>query len=268
MIGWLIYGNEGLNRNKWFAERLIEAASERGVELLLKKYAVNAAYCGVNGLPDFVIVREIRPEIQKFFEERNVRVFNNFRTAKIANDKYETYLMARRLNLPVMHTVTAERADFFPCVLKTRAGHGGSEVFWINDRAELERAPVGLEDCIAQQPCSDLGKDMRVYSFGGKITAGILRTSDSDFRSNYSLGGCVERAEVSREQEEIVQAIYSELGYDFVGVDFIVNNGRWVLNEIEDVVGTRMLYKCTEIDAAEEYIEYIVNSLKNKSIGY
>ena len=263
MIGWLIYDDQGLKRNLWFAQKLIKAASERGVELILKKYPFDAAYVQGNDLPDFAIVRVIRPDIQRNLEERGVRVFNNFETARIANDKYETYLLGRKLGLPVMQTLPAKQASFFPCVLKTRAGHGGSEVFWTDSRARLESAPVDLNDCIVQKPCSSLGRDMRVYSLGGKILSGILRTSESDFRSNFSLGGKVEVAEVSREQRDIVAAVHAEIGYDFVGVDFIVDDGKWVLNEVEDVVGTRMLYKCTTIDAAEEYIDYIVGIMRS-----
>lgn len=260
MIGWLIYGDEGIKRNKWFAEKIIKAASARGLDLKIVIYdkSLNSL---PKKLPVFAIVRAICPEVQRYLEERGVRVFNNRITAEIANDKYETYLLARRLKIPVMPTLTARNADFFPCVLKTRDGHGGSEVFWINDACDLARAPVKLDKCIVQKPCSDLGKDMRVYSLGGKITAGILRESATDFRSNYSLGGNVREVEVTNEQSETVKRIHEELGFDFVGVDFIRDGGRWVLNEIEDVVGTRMLYKCTSVDAAEEYIDYIAAEL-------
>lgn len=261
MIGWLIYDEQGIKRNVWFAEKLIAVAACYGVELKLKIFAFNAAYVQGNALPDFAIVRTICPEIQRYLQARGVRVFNNFATARVANDKYETFLLGRRLNLPVMHTVPATQANFFPCVLKTRAGHGGSEVFWINSPAELESVPVNLNDCIAQTPCSTLGKDMRVYALGGKIIAGILRSSQTDFRSNFSLGGSVSVAEVSSEQREVVLALHSELNFDFVGVDFIIDSNKWVLNEIEDVVGTRMLYQCTPTDAAEEFLNYIVNAM-------
>ena len=61
-----------------------------------------------------------------------------------------------------------------------------------------------------------------------------------------------------------INKLHTALDFDFVGVDFIRNGGRWVLNEIEDVVGTRMLYSLTDIDAADRYIEYILGKLKEK----
>ena len=61
-----------------------------------------------------------------------------------------------------------------------------------------------------------------------------------------------------------INKLREALDFDFVGVDFIRHDGRWVLNEIEDVVGTRMIYALTDIDAADKYIDYI---LKNKKIS-
>jgi glutathione synthase/RimK-type ligase-like ATP-grasp enzyme len=47
---------------------------------------------------------------------------------------------------------------------------------------------------------------------------------------------------------------------DFIGVDFVFGDGNVYLNEIEDVVGTRMLYSLTELDPARMYMEYIAHS--------
>jgi len=46
--------------------------------------------------------------------------------------------------------------------------------------------------------------------------------------------------------------------FDMVGIDFILDdNGNLVFNEIEDVVGARMLYQCSDIDIVKEYLSYI-----------
>ena len=41
----------------------------------------------------------------------------------------------------------------------------------------------------------------------------------------------------------------------------VFNNGKPIINEIEDAVGTRMLYANTNIDAVKEYISWIVKRL-------
>ena len=47
---------------------------------------------------------------------------------------------------------------------------------------------------------------------------------------------------------------------DFVGVDLLLTDRGPVFNEVEDVVGTRMLYSCTDIDAADRYVRWCVTS--------
>ena len=106
---------------------------------------------------------------------------------------------------------------------------------------------------------------MRVYVLGAEILAAVKRTSDTDFRSNFSLGGKAQITEVPDEVKEIIYRVAGDLECDFVGIDFIRHEGEWVLNEIEDVVGTRMLYSLTDIDAARVYMEYIINKMKKKA---
>ena len=103
----------------------------------------------------------------------------------------------------------------------------------------------------------DRGRDKRVYLLGGKVLACVERHSQRDFRSNFSLGGSAEPADVSDAELRAVRLINGELKPDFVGVDFIYKDGVPLLNEVEDIVGTRMLYELTYIDAVGEYAKYI-----------
>ena len=40
-----------------------------------------------------------------------------------------------------------------------------------------------------------------------------------------------------------------------------MHNGKWVLNEIEDAVGARMLYSLADFDIVKEYAAYIAERL-------
>ena len=46
--------------------------------------------------------------------------------------------------------------------------------------------------------------------------------------------------------------------------DFLFKNNQLVLNEIEDVVGCRMVYTYTDIDIAQCYIDYILKDFYSK----
>jgi len=146
--------------------------------------------------------------------------------------------------------------------VKSCVGHGGSEVFKAFSEEEVANICAEMEERkpIIQEfaPCP--GKDLRVYVMGGRIIASVLRTSDSDFRANYKLGGNAELVEPPEEVREIVKRIIPELMPDFIGIDFVFGEDRVYLNEMEDVVGTRMLYSLTEMDPARMYMEYIAHS--------
>lgn len=253
MHGWLIYDKASAEKNAWFIRRLIELAKENGLSLTLKTDE------DFSRLPDFALVRVIRPDINAKLEKAGVRVFNNAKTARIACDKWQTYLACKDLGVPVLPTAKTYTQEIgLPCIVKTVDGHGGAEVFLAQTGAEVARLQGAYENTVVQKRGAVLGKDMRVYAIGGEIVAGVLRTSEKDFRSNFSLGGQVRLAQADELQKQIVKKLYENLAFDFVGVDFLPDgNGGWILNEIEDSAGARMLYATSNIDIAKLYIEYI-----------
>ena len=42
-----------------------------------------------------------------------------------------------------------------------------------------------------------------------------------------------------------------------MGIDFLPHQNGYVVNEIEDAAGTRMLYRCSNIDMAKVFMEYV-----------
>lgn len=256
MIGWLCYEQENAERNAWLIKRLIELFQGRGISLILK-----TDIDGEN--PDFAIVRAIRPDWNMRLQARGVKVFNNPETSAFCNDKFLSYTQANAWGIPVLATQLLGEPTNYPCVVKSVDGHGGAEVFWADKKEDFIKAKSCLKDkkYILQKPSKTLGKDMRIYALGGKIIACVLRTSQTSFKSNYSLGGMVKLVAPTKKQREIVKRLYEKLRFDFVGIDFIKDGNRWVFNEMEDPVGARMLYAVSKIDIAEKLTEYIVKKL-------
>ena len=92
---------------------------------------------------------------------------------------------------------------------------------------------------------------------GENVVAAVKREAISGFKSNFSLGGSAKEVAPTPSQEKVIALLYKHLEFDFVGVDFIMDNGEWVLNEIEDPVGSRMLYHSTGIDIAKVVMRYV-----------
>lgn len=259
--GWLIYDEAGAKRNEWFIAECQKKAEEIGLRLSLY------IYDGVlpsGSYPDFALVRVIAPRLSAHLVGAGTRIFNNFAVAAVANDKWLTYQAVSGLGLPTMPTAYAAEVCKaspygYPVVVKSRDGHGGAEVFKIESergyRAFFKTHSV--DKYIVQKLCSEGGEDMRVYVLGGEILAAVLRRSATDFRSNFSLGGEVCLVEAPSEVVEMVEKLQAKFAFDFVGVDFIRDEGKWVLNEIEDVVGSRMLYKVAKVDVVGLYLRHV-----------
>jgi glutathione synthase/RimK-type ligase-like ATP-grasp enzyme len=75
------------------------------------------------------------------------------------------------------------------------------------------------------------------------------------------LGGNAEVSTISDEERKIAYALANELDSDFIGVDFVYSDGKPYLNEVEDVVGTRMIYQATKLDPVKAYAKYIEKNI-------
>lgn len=268
MKGWIIYSQKDIEKNKSFVEMFKEHFCKYQIEIeliILEEMSDFECY----EMPDFAINRSRDYKIAEMLEQKDVRVFNRSSVTKIANDKAKTYEYLRDV-VPFMPVIYdgekivskkhQDKKDFeYPYIIKSCAGHGGSQVFMVENDEQKKEVLKRLENekYIKQEVCSDLGKDVRVYILGNKIVESILRTSTESFKSNYSLGGNVEKYVLNEDEKEMVQAITKKLPLDYAGIDFTFHNGRAVFNEIEDAVGARMLYEVSDIDIVEFFVEYI-----------
>lgn len=281
MTGWIVYDSNQYQKNEWFANKLLKYCKNFCnakliiVERLQFGIDEDGYYiCYDNEplqKPDFVLMRSIFPLLSFFLEQLKIRVFNNYQTSKLCNDKRLTYLSVKKSQVPIMDTMFFNR-DFFdvkniqlynidyPIILKSASGHGGTEVFLIKNTEYLQHIVSSLDkpDFLIQKIFYPFGKDLRVYVLGGKIIASVLRMSEG-IKSNYSLGGKAHYYQLNSLEQKLVNDLLHKLHFcpDFIGIDFLYSNDRLVFNEIEDVVGTRMLYETTEIDAALLYTDYI-----------
>ena len=239
MSGILIYSRFEAERN---AFSVAEYRKHLDISLMLEEEIDYSAPA------DFVINRTNDHKIAEAFEKRGIRVFNPSRLTRLANDKQKCYEFMQDNGieiLPIDHKTP-------PLVMKPIDGKGGKDVVFIKDGAPPEK-----EGFVYQKPASDLGKDLRVWLIGGEIIAAVLRESKTDFRANFCLGGSATLYKLSDDEITLIDKISGLLEYDYIGIDFLFNDGKIIFNEIEDSVGARMLYNLTNIDIIEKYCSYI-----------
>ncbi|WIM67174.1 ATP-grasp domain-containing protein [Corynebacterium breve] len=254
---WLIYDAERKARNQWLIDHYRELGPRFGFEIDL----VMAEDPLPVEAPCAAIVRCVAPSLREQLERRGIQSFNSAELARIANDKWLTYNYLREQGVQVMPTALASEHHFdFPFVQKPRDGHGGTGVRLVSAPGEGSSSSA----LIVQELCDTPGVDLRVYLLGGEILATMLRTSDRDFRSNFSLGGKAEHYCLSTTERAHIKTVIESaplLATGLIGVDFISHDGAWVVNEIEDVVGARMLYQHTDIDIVEKHLAFIAQAV-------
>lgn len=185
--------------------------------------------------------------------------------------------------------------DRYKCVLKSVDGHGGTEVAKLPDMRGYRKVEnwnlkgcgsteerqikckeliqvlqrfVGKKCILQEKICSD-SEDVRVYILGNKIYKAIRRKGKNDFRSNFSLGGSASVYELSSQQKLWIQNFIDAFGQEvlgLVGLDFIIDkNGQLIFNELEEMVGCRMLYQYTDCNVVEDYVKWIQKFMENNS---
>lgn len=277
MTGWLVYERGNTERNAFFIERWMQAASRKGIKLvtvLLDEvlYGVQDDMLFLKLLlqdtrPDFVVMRAQEPLLSLHLERMGIPCHNDARVAAICNDKRATHqLFAGRL--PMMDTafVSLDRPAQpypWPAVVKAAHGCGGRQVILAQDEEQYMAAlrAFAPDEAVVQPVCDEPGKDLRVYVLGNQVVGAMLRHQEGDFRSNVGLGGGSHPVEMTDDIKFYVDLVLKEFSFGLAGIDFIFRQGKAVFNEIEDAVGTRMLYMHTDRDIASEYLDHIVSGL-------
>ena len=247
--------------------------------------------------PDFAINRAIHPLLSRQLELLGIKVYNNSFVSEICNDKAKTYQFLAKTGIPMVDSSFYQNAQIKevlsqiqePTVIKSVGGHGGQQVFLADPQLVAYDKPhseseanrensqynqytnsiingLAQSDVVVQPLVGNKHQDLRVYVLGTEIVAAVLRTAKEGFKSNFSLGGEVVLYELSEKERELIQIIIDQFEFGLVGIDFIIGNqGELIFNEIEDVVGSRMLYQCSEINIVERYLRYILRDLLDEN---
>lgn len=261
---WVLYYMEDYKKNQRFVELLTGSLEKESIAvrvIILDSENIEEAL--KKNFPQIVINRSRNYKVAEMLEQKGIKVINQSLVTKIANDKLRTYefLSEAAAFMPLM-----EEEITYPCVVKSRSGHGGNEVYLVKNQQEKEKVTDYLylqgSDYICQKYCNEPGKDLRVYVIGGEIVVSMLRQSKEGFKSNYSLGGSACIYQLSEEEKAVIDKILKKINIDYGGIDFIFHNGNLMFNEIEDAVGARMVYENTEIDIVGKFAGYVASKFK------
>jgi ribosomal protein S6--L-glutamate ligase len=233
-------------------------------------------------------------------EDAGFFVVNTLDSIMACENKYVTSKLLQDAGIPVPRMAIIENEETidsavkecggqFPIVLKLLSGSQGIGVSIIESLASLKsvlqtlwKMDPKLEVLIQEKIDSEY--DLRIHVLTRKFNApkpedtdavllGYMRRNrvKKDFRTNYSLGGTVEKTKVTPEQEQIAIDSAKAIGCNWCGVDIIVDKktGKNYVLEVNASPGTQGLKKATGIDVVSDIIEFLedkANWIRSKRV--
>ena len=280
--GWLIYSKKDALENSSYIDWFIEEARLQNIRLTLilredltiglsnNKHTVKLGQQKVN-LPQFAVVRIIEPFLSLHLEMCGIKVFNSSTISTICNHKSLTHLEMSKLQIPMVNMIFVKKENLsdvppmdFPFVVKEATGRSGQQVHLIESLEDwrLCYPTLNTTDLVIQSTQVQPGKDVRVFIVGKEIVGAVLRENKDDFRANFKLGGTASWYPLHSEQIKMINKIIHHFDFAMVGIDFLIGiNGEFLFNEIEDVVGSRILSKTSDINIVNKYITHIKNHI-------
>lgn len=274
---WLVYEQDNVARNQFFIDQWLLAGKQQNAAIHLVLYEDLSmgirngqpflSHAASLPLPDAAVMRLNQPLLSAQFERMGIPVFNDARVARICNDKRLTHQLISSI-APAMDTVFLRGDEHtsplpYPVVIKHVFSAGGRGVYLARDEGDFQQALSRIPPGSAMvQALSDTpGRDVRAYVLGSQIIAVFMRHSDHDFRSNIGQGGDASAFTLHPEDEQVVHNIIRLFDFGLVGIDFIFHQGRLLFNEIEDAVGTRMLFANGHEDIVQRYLAFILKRI-------
>jgi ribosomal protein S6--L-glutamate ligase len=95
------------------------------------------------------------------------------------------------------------------------------------------------------------GKDIRALVVGGKVVACMRRRANGDeFRSNFHLGGSVEKVQIDTNFEKIAIKAARILGLEIAGVDLLESDRGALVLEVNSSPGLEGIEKASQVNVA------------------
>lgn len=293
MKGWVIYKSNSTNLTPelYEAHRLEQEAQDLGIDLthytpeqfdlIVTREDEKSLFVDgkVTTLPDFVISRfgantkYFTLAVLRHLERLGVHCINTATSIEIVKDKLYTHQVLAQNNLPVPRTMLVrfpinlqmvEENLGFPVVIKSLSGSKGSGVFLADSKASFEDVMQLLShtnrdtNFILQEYIkTSHGKDLRVFTIGGKVIACMKRSSgNGGFKANFSQGGLVETFPLTPEIEWLATETSRLLNLDIAGIDLLFDDGHYKVCEANSSPGFKGIESCCEVNIAKEIFNY------------
>ncbi len=265
------------------SERLREELAELGVAC---DVAVNVRKAEIGGeniaetlskTYDFCVYLDKDKYTPRMLEKHGMRLFNRAEAVELCDDKMLTHIALSERGIPMPRTAAAPLCykegatvgkiplDFgFPLVVKECFGSFGQQVYLIKDEGELEAISEKLKlrpHLYQEFIAKSAGRDVRVICIGGKAIVSMLRTSETDFRSNIGLGGKGEPYELDEAGRKLCEKVCAALRLDYCGIDLLFGEKGFLVCEVNSNAFFGEAERVTGVNIAGEYAQYMLSEI-------
>ncbi len=283
------------NENGWCSTQLREAMERKNIKpvhfnyrqpVARVKYKPDASVGETNILQDLsaLITRPIgrgsleeiifRMDLLHRLERSGMLIINPPLSIERSVDKYCTLALMEENGLPVPRTAVTESHDeALRCfhelgedvVVKPLFGSRGIGSTRISDSeiaARVFRTISFHHGVLYLQEFIPHGvSDIRAFVVGDRVIASMHRIAET-WKTNVSLGAKPVSANLDKELENLAVKAAEVIGCKVTGVDILEGPKGPVVVELNSQPGWRGLQSVTEINIADEIIEYILSALK------
>lgn len=152
----------------------------------------------------------------------------------------------------------------WPIVVKHERGFQGRSVRKFDNfkqmRKYVKRVDEKILGMLLWQKCLPTKWDLRIIVLGGKAIGAMKRSAvGEEFRSNFSLGGSVEKWDLSDSDRMLAEKVADVCGLDYCGVDIMKDNesNSYIL-EVNRQCQFKGFEQSTEINVAKKVVELIL----------
>lgn len=289
MKGWLAV-NGFLQSAKFNEIYAILQNSAKQLNINMRLVTTDSLLCEANSnfsaweKPDFVLFWDKDVSLAKRLEQAGFVLFNNAAAVEICDSKTLTAMrlcsvvpMPKTLFSPKTFPSVGYTSLSFvkraveilglPLIVKEAYGSFGEQVHLCSTLQEAEnlvKKLAGRDFLFQQFVAESCGRDVRLNVVGGKVVNAILRHSESDFRSNVTLGGKMQRYEPTAAEVEIAERACREIGLDFAGVDVLLGNNGPLLCEVNSNPHFKSTLDCTGVDLSKNILQHIAQSVRGR----
>jgi glutathione synthase/RimK-type ligase-like ATP-grasp enzyme len=261
MNGLLVYSKEDLKKNSDYITWFLNEAQKRNIAIrVTTDQQIETLGINKNEVIDFVINRSRSYEISLLFELNDIKVFNNSSITLIGNNKLAAYAYAKEKGYDFPR-ILLDFSSEKEILVKPNNGHGGEGIHLVNDIKSFSST-----EKLKQEYISDIIGDIRFYIINNQIINAVIRSSEDKIVSNFSQGGAFQIYNYSKNEELFIKKFMVGKTFDYVGLDFfLTKEGELLFNEVEDVVGSRMLSALGVNNTTELYLEHIYHTVYKKN---